>query len=57
MGKSPSGLIFICKFLAWFAGPAMSRWDGGCDDLVHSAGGGSGRTPLQTLRRSPRTSS
>jgi hypothetical protein len=42
MGKSPSCLIFICKFRAWFTGPAMSRWDGGgCDDLVHSAGGGS----------------
>ena len=41
MGKGPSCLIFICKFLARFTGPAMSRWDGGCDDLVYSAGGGS----------------
>ena len=24
-----------------FSGPAMSRWDGGCGDLVQSAGGGS----------------
>jgi transposase len=29
------------KFLARYAGPAMSRWDGGRGDLGQSAGGGS----------------
>jgi hypothetical protein len=28
------GLKQTFKFLAWFNGPAMSRWDGGCGDLV-----------------------
>lgn len=47
----------ICQFLARFAGPAMSRWDGGRCDLGQSAGGGFVRTPLQTMRHPIRTSS
>ena len=41
VGPGEGGLIRLAEFLARFTGPAMSRWDGGCDDLVHSAGGGS----------------
>lgn len=36
-----AGLTLFCKLLAWSAGPAMSRWDGGRGDLGQSAGGGS----------------
>jgi hypothetical protein len=39
MGPSKGCLTKTQKFLAWFTGPVMSRWDGGRGDLVESAGG------------------
>jgi transposase len=41
VGQSQRRRGRFLKFLTRFTGPAMSRWDGGCGDLVHSAGGGS----------------
>jgi hypothetical protein len=39
VGAAEGSLIISWKYLARPIGPAMSRWDGGCDDLVVSAGG------------------
>ena len=38
-GQAKAALTETQIFRAWFAGPAMSHWGGGCGDLIKSAGG------------------
>jgi hypothetical protein len=56
VGPTEDSLIVVREFLAWSTEPAMSRWDGGCGDLVYSAGGGS-PYPAAHVEAPDRTSS